>query len=258
MLGGLALIPQGLNFQEFKNLAKVVDSSDLEIPGYVPKSLAISEAVLSDEEKQRGVLILDITSENTELVFWKDGVLQTIKAIDRAGKQMDCQLAEKLNVDILDAEKLKRQYGSLQDPANPDELIPLVERDGRQIRQIRRSEFYTVFIEVCRPWFDQLFEEVRAFVQSQGSQYPHFVFTGGGAAMDGLIEFIFKEYSVVARIGLTKHVEAPTELLVDPSMTHALGMFRWIATSYQEQRQIIQPNGFFEKTFASARDWYPG
>ena len=53
-----------MNFQEFKNLSKAVESSDLEITGYVPKCLTISEAVLSDDEKKQGVMVVDLSSEN--------------------------------------------------------------------------------------------------------------------------------------------------------------------------------------------------
>lgn len=176
--------------------------------------------------------------------------------LDLGGKQIDTRLAERLNLDPFDAEKLKIQYGSFHTPANPDELIPLLEREGRQSRQIKRAEFQTLFNEIMDDWLKRLLDQIHSFVKNQGSQYPHFVFTGGGAATDGFIEFLFKRFSMVARLGLTKHVDAPTELLVDPSMTHALGMFRWIATVYQEQKQMMQPAGFFQRSVASARDWF--
>ncbi|MSR76687.1 MAG: hypothetical protein EXS63_00455 [Candidatus Omnitrophica bacterium] len=245
-----------MNFQEFKNLSKVFDSSDLEVTGYIPKGLTISQAVLSDVEKTQGALVLDMTSENTEVFFWKDGAVMSSGMLDFGGKQIDTRLSERLGIDLFDAERLKKNYAAFVPPDNRDELIPLINRDGRESRQIKRSEFQSLFSEIAVEWLTGLLGQVNVFIQAQGSHYPHFIFTGGGASIDGFIEFLYKHFSLVARIGLTKHVDAPTELLVDPSMTHALGMFRWIATSHQEQKQMMQTNGFLKRIVVSARDWF--
>ena len=246
-----------MNFEDFKNIARAFESADIEVEGYFPKTLTISEAVLTDQEKEEGTLLADISEDHLHLVVWKNGDLVDTKVLDLGGAALTSEIAECWQIGIQDAEKVKQRYGALDlDPKFGDELIPLIERNGRANRQIQRREFQEAFLEQSRNWMAKILAESDRFVQEQKLAHPHLVFTGGITVLDGFLEFLQKQFSRDARIGLARKIEAPNEFLVNPSLTPALGMIRWLSLQESGRRQLLAPSGLLQKTVASARDWF--
>ena len=73
---------------------------------------------------------------------------------------------------------------------------------------------------------------------------------------DGFLEWVQKEFSRDGKLGISRHVEALQELVRDPSMAPALGMFRWIMTYKRAQEALFTPRGLIAKTMAAARQWF--
>lgn len=246
-----------MNFQDFRNLEKVTEVADLEVRGFFPKTLTVSEAVLTPEEKQQGVLVVDLADDATHLVLWKNGSLAGTRAIPQGGKDLSQRIAAHWGLEPHDGERLKEEYGNLNiDNKFTEELVPLMDRHGVKNHPVRRCEFQDEFIQITYDWLTRILTQADHFAAENKINYPHFVFTGGGAKLDGLIEFLQRRFSRVARIGLAKKVEAPHEILSDPSMTGVLGMFRWLAENDREYKMMVQPTNVIHRTFASARDWF--
>ena len=246
-----------MDFQDFKNISKAFEAAEIEVEGYFPKTLAVSEAVLTSEEKEKGVVLADIADDGVSLVLWKNGNLIDTRVLPLGSRTLTAQIAARWEIEPHDAEKVKEQFGSLNlDPQFGDELIPLIERNGKNAHQIHRQAFQEAFLEQAKQWLAGILSEIDSFAREKKAHHPHLVFTGGGTAGDGFLEFLQKQFSREARIGLTRKVEAPTGLLVDPSLAGAFGMVRWLAEADRQVHRLFAPTGLVEKTLATARDWF--
>lgn len=246
-----------MNFQDFKNLNRVFETLEVEVKGYFPKTLALAEAILTEQEKQDGALITDIADDTVYFSVWKNGALAATKAVAIGAKRLTEQVASKWNIAFADAEKVKERYGSLDlQPQFGEEIVPLVERNGHEAYSLSRQAFHEDFMLICHSWLTELVGELSKMSEEYKLFYPHYVFTGGGTRMDGFLEHLLQEFSITGRIGLPRQVDAPNELLVDPAFASALGMFRWLSTNALDYQKLQEPRSFFEKTLSSARHWF--
>jgi cell division protein FtsA len=246
-----------MNFQDFKNISKAFEAAEIEVKGYFPKTLTASEAILNEHEKENASLVIDLADDAAYLTLWKNGHSISNKIIPQGGKWLTTQIAKEWGIELQDAERVKEQYGSLEAESKAgEELIPLIERNGTGKQAIHRQVFHEKFLEQGSAWLEAILQEADAFSKENNVHYPHVIFTGGGTCLDGFLEFLQKKFSRIARIGLTRRVEAPNELLVDPSAVGALGLYRWLANHMGDQRRLLEPSGFLQKTLASAREWF--
>ncbi|MBN1689237.1 MAG: hypothetical protein JW893_09060 [Candidatus Omnitrophica bacterium] len=246
-----------MNFEEFRNITKAFEASDVEVKGFFPRMISVSEAVLEEQEKDEGVVIVDVADDNTQLILWKNGYLADSKIIGCGARYLTEKIAGLWNIEFFDAERVKEQYGSLNPKqAFGEELIPLVERNGKGVHQIPRGEFLEKFNQVAREWLSSIIDETGVFLRKHNFRYPHYVFTGGGTALDGFLEFLQNEFACEANLGTVHRIEAPHEILVDPSMCPVLGGLKWLDRYEREYRRLLVPSNIFQKTIATARDWF--
>lgn len=245
-----------MTYREFKNIQKVFEAVDIEPYGYYSKTLTTSEAILSNQEKQEGALIVDIAEDVTHFSLWKNGYLAETTVMEMGGAFLTERIAEQWKIDNHDACKVKERYASFEQHNFMEEMIPLVERNGQGRHQIRRQDFHSAFNQLAREWVAKILKEGREFAQQHHVLYPHYVLTGGGTRMDGFLEFLQTEFSQNARIGLPRKVEASGDLIVDPSVAAPLGMYRWLSKQGSEHQKLFAPKGILEKTLSSARHWF--
>lgn len=246
-----------MDYQDYKNISKVFEAADLIVKGFWPRMLTVSEGVLQDQEKEEGVILIDVADRMTKLVAWKDSRLTATRMLQTAGYDISRAVMEKWEIDIRDAERVKEQFGSLElNRSFGDELIPLVHRNGKDHHQIRREEFHYAFITIMEEWLDKILTEADRLAQDEKLSYPHYVFTGGGIAFDGFLEFLSQRFRKEGRVGLCRKMDAPQEILVDSSLTPALGMYHWLAQNQKEYEALIAPQGFFAKKLNSAKEWF--
>lgn len=246
-----------MNFQDFKNVSRAFETAEIEVKGYFPKTLSASDAVLSDQEKEDGVLLIDIADETCHLALWKGRYLINTKVVDAGGRKLTAKIASEWEIQMSDAEKLKERFASFETQSQfGEELIPLVERNGNGNHQARRQDFQEKFLANGEAWMRGLLSQADEFAKENRVYHPHLVFTGGGTSVEHFLEFLQKNFSRNARIGLAKKIDAPTELAVDPSLTGALGMMKWLSVNVGEQKRLFAPKGFLQKTFSSAREWF--
>ncbi|HRY86132.1 MAG TPA: hypothetical protein P5561_06380, partial [Candidatus Omnitrophota bacterium] len=105
-------------------------------------------------------------------------------------------------------------------------------------------------------WMGKILESADLFMQEEKVRYPHILFTGGAVMTDGFLEWVQKEFSRDGKLGTSRHVEAPQELIRDPAMAPALGMFRWIMTYKRAQEDLFAPRGLVGKSVAAVRTWF--
>ena len=94
---GVTLQLYTMDFQSCRNIAKVFESLDIDVEGYFPKNLPLAEAVLSDAEKQEGVLVIDIADDATQLILWKNGSLAGVRTLPFGGHFLTQSIAQDWN-----------------------------------------------------------------------------------------------------------------------------------------------------------------
>lgn len=254
---GVSLRIFTMDFQDCRNLARAFEGAEIGVRGYWPKMLAVSEAVLSPEEKEEGAVVIDVTDEMIQAALWKGRQFADSMVLPSGARCLTAEIARKWELDLHDAEKVKERYGTLERSCHfGEELIPLLDRKGQGSHTIRRQEFHELFLGFARTWLGEVLDRVKTFASTQHLKHPHYVFTGGGIRIEGLLEFLLQEFHLDARLGLARRIEAPNELLIDPSMTAPLGMFRWVMTHGVENEKLTAPRGFFEKAVVSAKEWF--
>jgi len=254
---GVTLQIYTMDFQSFRNIQKVFEAVDINVAGYFPKTLTVSEAVLNESEKQEGVLIIDIADDATQLVLWKNGYLAGGKSLPIGGHYLTKRLAADYNIEERDADKVKAKFGTLdENDRMSEELVPLVLRNEKVQQSVRRKEFIEKFFGHSKELMTQVLDEAKKFAEEEKARYPHIVFTGGAVMMDGFLEWLHKEFSVEGRLGITRFVEAGQEIVRDPSLAPALGMFRWVMTEQRDNAALFTPRGIVAKIVVAVRTWF--
>ncbi len=246
-----------MNYQEFKNINKVFEATDIVVNGYWPRMLTVSEALLTEKEKESESILVDVADHMTTLVVWKNGGLQATHMIPIGGKDLSESISQEWGIQLQDAQNVKERFGTLEKSTQfGEELIPLIQRNGKDNHQVKRQEFQEKFLKHAEKWLQEIVGEVHSLANAQNMSYPHYVFSGGGVAFDGFLEFLNDRFGIEARTGYCKYIDAPQETLVDPSLTPALGMFQWLHHNAKIYGRLVSPRGVFEKTFTSAKEWF--
>ncbi|MBI3306682.1 MAG: hypothetical protein HYZ84_02590 [Candidatus Omnitrophica bacterium] len=246
-----------MEFEDFKNINKAFEAAEITVKGYFPKNLMVAEAVLSDQEKEEGCLVIDIVEDAAHFTLWKNGRLTNTRVEPLGAGCLAEKVAKTWQIESHDAERVIEKFATLErNPQFGEDRIPLVDRNGKSNHQIPRQEYQQKFLKHSREWLEKILHAAKSFCDEERVMHPHFVFTGSTTALNGFLEFLQEEFSLEARIGHSKKIEAPNETLVDSSMAGILGMYRWLSTLERDRQRLFEPQGVVQKTFATARSWF--
>jgi len=242
--------------REFKNIEKAFESAEIEVQGFYPRTLAVSEAVLTEREKQEGVLLMDVGSDGVYLSLWRGGMIAGTRVLDSGLRRLCQEIANTWQIGPQDAEKVFERYGSLSaEPQYGDELIPLVIRESQEKKQIERQNFHNQFLKSAKEWVAQILSDSDSFTREHGVFHPHYVFAGSGTQIDGFLEFLQKEFATDARLGVVRSTDAAAELKTNPGLAAAFGGLQLVAQQERQKNLYLAPRGLLEKTLLTAKDW---
>lgn len=246
-----------MKFEDFKNLSRVFETTESEVKGYFPKTLILAESVLSEEEKEQGAVVIDIADDVTQLILCKSSCLIATRPVPLGSERLTQAIAEAYGIEPHDAERVKEHFATLDtDRSQQEELVPLGDRKGKTNHHVKRQDFQDKFVAEAKKWLSDLLGEVEQLGREERVLFPHYVFTGGGTQIDGFLEFLQREFAVEGRIGRVRRVDAATEILVDPSLTAPVGVYRWLVTQERSRDRMLAPRGFLQKTLTYARNWF--
>lgn len=249
-----------VDYAYFRNLSRVFESLELNLTGYFPKTLFLPEGVLTPAERQGEALILDFSDGATHLVLTREGRIAAARSLELGSRFLTQRIAETWQVGWRDAERLKERFGSLEArPPHLDELIPLVEREGRSKEhnhQIKRADFHGAFVGFGNEFLERLVQAVKEFLAESRLAAPHFVLTGGGARLEGLLELLSARLASPVRLGIPRAVEGlPVQALNDLSWIAPLGVVRRAAAASTSGAQPVNEN-LLEKALVQAKGWF--
>ncbi len=207
-----------------QNIIKCVNRCDVEVADIVLSSLAASEAVVSDDEKELGCVLVDVGSGTTDIAIWSKGALVHTHVIGLAGNHLTSDIAKGLQTSLTDAEKLKIHSGCAMTTAvGADEIIEIPSPDGREPRKYSRQ----VLTEIIEPRLEEIFEMVNCEIEKSGykSLIPAgVILTGGTAIMDAVPELAERVLGVSVRRGVPRGIGGLTDFVQNPQYSTAIGL----------------------------------
>jgi cell division protein FtsA len=222
-----------------RNLVKCVEKANLSIDDIALSPLASANAVLTPEEKEVGVVLLDFGGGTVEMAIFYDGALRHTFVLPLGGGNITSDVAIGLKIPWADAEALKISSGcAMIQKVRRDELVELPGVGGRQPRPIRRQ----YLSEIIEPRGEEIFGLVRKEILRSGFEEmlgAGVVLTGGGSLLDGLPELGERVFQLPVRRGSPIGVGGLVEVVGSPSYATAVGL----AIYGSSMAEVLATNG---------------
>ncbi|MEC4679235.1 MAG: cell division protein FtsA [Nitrospirota bacterium] len=207
-----------------KNLVRCVSRSGLDVVDIVLQPLASSAAVLSSEERELGVVMVDIGGGTTDVAIWVEGCIRHSAVIPMGGNHLTSDLAIGLRTAPEDAEKIKLQYGVASSQLlNEDENIEVPSVGGRPSRVMPRN----IVAEILSPRVEEMFDMVRREIRRAGYDgmlVAGGVLTGGTSLLPGMADVAEHVLNLSVRLGRPLGVGGLRDIVQNPMYSTAVGL----------------------------------
>jgi cell division protein FtsA len=240
-----------------QNIIKCVRRCGLEVSDLILQPLASSIAVLSDDEKDLGVALVDIGGGTTDIAIFTGGAIRHTAVLPIAGDQITNDIAMALRTPTQDAEEIKRRFGcalrSMADPADEFEVPGLGERGPRKLSR-------HALAEVIEPRVDELYQLVQQALRQSGYEEllsSGIVLTGGSSVMQGMIELGEEIFHMPVRVGIPKYVGGLSNVVQSPRFATAIGLLLE-GVSQKQRLQQSQSGGSVSQALRRMREWFQG
>ncbi len=206
-----------------RNLTKCINNSLLEIDDYVLQPVASSEAVLSDEERDLGVCLIDIGCGTTDIAIFTDGTIKHTAVIPIGSQMITNDIRIILCTSLEAAEEIKIQYGSVVSEVDMDMKIPVPSVSDKPDTETTK----TILSQIISARVNEIFEAIQNEINNSGYSSKiraGLVFTGGGAKLEGLDSFAESYFQKPSRIGSPKSIKGLEDLRGKTRYSTAVGL----------------------------------
>ncbi len=207
-----------------QNIKKCIRRCGLEVDDIILEQLASSYAVLTEDEKQLGVCMIDIGGGTTDIAIFTDAAIRHTGVIPIAGDQVTNDIAMALRTPTAHAEDLKIKYAcALAKLARPEETVKVPSVGERPPRDLSRQ----ALAEVVEPRYDELFTLVQAELRRSGFEdlvAAGVVLTGGTGKMEGVVELAEEIFHMPVRLGCPQNIRGLTDIVNNPIYSTGVGL----------------------------------
>jgi cell division protein FtsA len=240
-----------------QNIVKCVRRCGLEVNDLILQPLASSLAVLTEDEKELGVVLVDIGGGTTDIAIYSQGSIRHTAVIPIAGDQITNDIAMALRTPTVEAEDLKIHYGiARQDMADSTAMIDVPGVGDREPRPISKQ----ALAAVIEPRVEELFTLVLGVVRDSGYEgmvSSGIVLTGGTSLMPGMVDLAEQVFLKPARIGTPEYRGHLHEVLRSPRFSTGIGLLMEGQAQLMRGRHVSQ-SGSFQGTFLRMKEWFAG
>ena len=241
-----------------QNIVKCIKRCGLEVSDLILQPLASSTAVLTEDEKELGVCLVDIGGGTTDIAVFKNGSIRHTAVIAVAGDQMTNDIAVAFRTPTQSAEDIKIKHGcALRQLADPREVVEVPGVDGREARQLSIQ----TLAEVIEPRVVELYELVLQELRRSGMEEmiaSGIVITGGSSMMRGMMELGEEIFHMPVRLGMPRYVGGLSEVVSNPRYATAVGLI--LMGKQQLERQISgqMDSSSVGRIFEKMKSWFQG
>ncbi|NPA41768.1 MAG: cell division protein FtsA [Aquificae bacterium] len=211
-----------------RNIEKAVTSAGFHPQMRVVSALASAKAVLNDDEKEEGVLLIDMGASLTDFVLYSEGHPVITGCIPLAGNTITKDISLYMKVDHESAEKIKKEDGvALVDLVKEGEVIKIKPRGETREISIEKSKLAEVIQIRLEEIVEKIIEEIEKAGHKIDTANAGVVITGGSARLTGIKEFLERFTDLPARVGVPTGLIGLKEKIEDPRYATAVGLLKF-------------------------------
>ncbi len=241
-----------------QNIIKCVRRCGLEVSDLVLQPLASATAVVSDDEKDLGVCLIDIGGGTTDMAVFTHGAIRHTAVIPIAGDQITSDIAMALRTPTKDADDIKMKHGcALSQLADPQEMIEVPGVGDRGTKQLSRK----TLAEVIEPRVEELYSLVQSELRRSGYEEllsSGIVLTGGSSMMQGMVELGEEIFHMPVRVGQPSYNGGLAEVVRHPRYSTAMGLLIDGMQQYRLQEIARTQTGAFQQLLDRMKAWFKG
>jgi len=246
-----------------RNIVKAVERCGLKVDHLIFSGLAASHAVLTPDERELGVCVVDIGGGTMDLAVWSGGALRHAEVIPYAGNVVTSDIAYAFGTPPGDAEEIKVKYGcALSELVSKDAKVDVPSVGGRPSRSLQSQ----TLAEVIEPRYSELLGLVNQKLidiqdQMRDAGVKHhlaagIVLTGGASQMEGLIECAERVFRNQVRIGQPLDLNGLTDYVQAPHFATAVGLLHYGKDSQAFDDSDIEPKRSVSGLFTRISGWF--
>jgi cell division protein FtsA len=238
-----------------QNIVKCVRRCGLQVNDLILQPLASSRAVLSEDEKDLGVCLVDIGGGTSDIAIFTHGAIRHTAVIPIAGDQITNDIAMALRTPTAEAELIKVRHGvALRQLADPNEMIEVPGIGDRGPRVMSRQ----TLAEVIEPRVEELFSLVQQVLRESGFEEllsSGVVLTGGSAVMQGMVELGEEIFHMPVRVGMPRYSGGLADVVRSPRFATAVGL---LLEGVQQARagELSRQDGSVRAVLGRMREWF--
>ncbi len=230
----------------YSNLKHSLKKAKIEVEGIALSHIASSEAVLTDDEKDLGVLVIDIGGGKTDFSIYEKGFLAYVSSIPYGGENFTNDLAIGIRTSSEKAEKIKKRHGITTDLSMLEETIEVPTVSGSKQRPISLS----VINDILKPRAEEILELIKNQIEKEhrlNTINSGVVLCGGGAMLKGIVEIAEDVFSLPVRLGIPYGVGGLIDKVNTPDFATAVGLVKYAYSEMKNSGKIKQKKGMMEK-----------
>ncbi len=244
-----------------QNIYRCCNRAGLDVRGVVLQQLASSRAVLTAEERELGVVLVDVGGGTTDIAIFSNGTICYTASLPLGGNQVTNDIAIGLRTPMEAAEKIKRQYGcTTMRIIDQDEAIDVPSVGGRPPRKLSRQ----ILGEIIEPRLEEIFELANRELHKSGvydQVVSGVVVTGGTALLSGTAELAEKVFEQQARVGFPEGQGSGFEAVKNPMYSTAVGLLQYAGEKHTAPRSNgnfsrLEIGSFFNKVMSWMKDFF--
>lgn len=242
-----------------QNIVKCIRICGLEVDDLILEQLASSESVLTEDEKDLGVCLVDVGGGTTDIAVFTEGAVRYTAVIPIAGDQVTNDIAVAMRTPTQYAEEIKIKYAcALAQLTNADEMIEVPSVGARPPRYLARQ----TLADVVEPRYEELLTLVQAELRRSGYEdliAAGIVLTGGSAKMDGVIELAEEVFHMPVRVGYPKYVSGLIDVVRNPIHATGVGLLLFGHKHRHERISDINHSGKMVRgVLGRMKNWFQG
>jgi len=236
-----------------QNIIKCIRRCELDVDDIVLEQLASCSSVLTEDEKELGVCLIDIGGGTTDIAIFSHGAIKHTAVIPIAGDQVTNDVAVALRTPTQNAEEIKKLHAcALTQLADVNEMIDVPSIGDRPSRQISKQNL----AEIIEPRYEELMLLVQAELRRSGYEgliAAGMVLTGGSSKVTGLVELAEEIFHMPVRLGFPQHVSGLTDVVQNPIYSTGVGLLIYGRDHFLSNEQLLETN---EGIFSRMKSWF--
>ncbi|UJW79731.1 cell division protein FtsA [Hydrogenophaga sp. SL48] len=241
-----------------ENIIKCVRRCGLEVDQLMLNPLASSQAVLTDDEKELGVALVDIGAGTTDVAIFAGGAIRHTAVIPIAGDLITSDIAMALRTPTKDAEDIKVEHGcAKQLLADPDQQVEVPGLGDRGPRMLSRQ----ALAGVIEPRVEEIFALVQQVIRDSGFEEvlsSGIVLTGGSAVMPGMVELGEDIFLKPVRRGMPHYASALSDMVAQPRAATVMGLLEEARIARVRGHKVAQKAGSMQSALDRMKNWFVG